>query len=161
MTQLTHLDAQGQAMMVDVSAKAETVRYAVAQGSIRMNATAFEAIVAGKVKKGDVLAVARVAGIMAAKHTSAMIPLCHPLMLSQARIEFTLDEQEHTIEAEATTKITGKTGVEMEALCAVSTALLTIYDMAKALDRTMVIGDICLLEKAGGKSGHFQREVAS
>lgn len=159
MTQLTHLDAQGQAMMVDVSGKAETVRYAVARGRIHMNATAFEAIVAGKVKKGDVLAVARVAGIMAAKRTSAMIPLCHPLMLSQARVAFRFDEQEHSIEAEATTKTTGKTGVEMEALCAVSTALLTIYDMAKALDRAMVIGDICLHEKAGGKSGHFQREV--
>ncbi len=139
--------------MVDVSAKAETARTAAAEGRITMSAEVLAAIRNGTAKKGDVLAVARVAGIMAAKRTSDLIPLCHPVALTSATVDFTLDD--HSITATATTRTTGPTGVEMEALTAVSVALLTLYDMAKALDRTMMIGGIRLLTKTGGKSGDF------
>ena len=154
MSGLTHLDEDGAARMVDVSAKAETVREAVATGRIDMSAQAAAAIAQGLVKKGDVLAVARVAGIMAAKKTADLIPLCHPLALSSVTVDFDLDEGGVT--ARATARLTGQTGVEMEALTAVSVALLTVYDMAKALDKAMTIGGIRLLSKRGGKSGDWQ-----
>ncbi|MET3436924.1 cyclic pyranopterin monophosphate synthase MoaC [Sphingomonas sp. 1185] len=153
MTGLTHLDETGSARMVDVGAKAVTSRQAVAQGRITMSAEAAAAIAAGSVQKGDVLAVARVAGIMAAKKTSDLIPLCHPLPLSKVEIELTLDAEGVT--ATATAATAGQTGVEMEALAAVSVTLLTVYDMAKALDKRMTIGDIRLFSKTGGKSGDW------
>ncbi|MDR6147065.1 cyclic pyranopterin phosphate synthase [Sphingomonas sp. SORGH_AS870] len=153
MTGLTHLDETGSARMVDVGAKSVTARQAVAQGRITMSAEAAAAIAAGSVQKGDVLAVARVAGIMAAKKTSDLIPLCHPLPLSKVEIELTLDAEGVT--ATATAATAGQTGVEMEALAAVSVTLLTVYDMAKALDKHMTIGDIRLLSKTGGKSGDW------
>jgi cyclic pyranopterin monophosphate synthase len=156
MSGLTHLGDDGAARMVDVSAKAVTAREAVATGRITMSADAAAAIRAGAVKKGDVLAVARVAGIMAAKQTSSLVPLCHPLPLSA--VEIALDLDETGVTATATARTTGQTGVEMEALTAVSVALLTVYDMAKALDRAMVIGDIRLLAKSGGKSGDWRAE---
>jgi len=153
MTGLTHLDETGSARMVDVGAKSVTARQAVAQGRITMSAEAAAAIAAGSVQKGDVLAVARVAGILAAKKTSDLIPLCHPLPLSKVEIELTLDAEGVT--ATATAATAGQTGVEMEALAAVSVTLLTVYDMAKALDKRMTIGDIRLLSKTGGKSGDW------
>ncbi|MDQ1156673.1 cyclic pyranopterin phosphate synthase [Sphingomonas sp. SORGH_AS 950] len=153
MTGLTHLDETGSARMVDVGGKSVTARQAVAQGRITMSAEAAAAIAAGSVQKGDVLAVARVAGIMAAKKTSDLIPLCHPLPLSKVEIELTLDAEGVT--ATATAATAGQTGVEMEALAAVSVTLLTVYDMAKALDKRMTIGDIRLLSKTGGKSGDW------
>jgi cyclic pyranopterin phosphate synthase len=153
MSGLTHLDEEGSARMVDVGAKAVTARQAVAQGRITMSHEAAAAIRAGSVQKGDVLAVARVAGIMAAKKTSDLIPLCHPLPLSKVEIDLALDEAGVT--ATATAATTGQTGVEMEALTAVSVTLLTVYDMAKALDKRMVIGDIRLIAKTGGKSGDW------
>lgn len=153
---LTHFDESGNAAMVDVTDKAETQRTAVAKGSIRMSEAAFDAIQQGTVEKGDVLGVARVAGIMAAKRTSELIPLCHPLMLTSVKLDFTLHPETLTVDAVCTAKLAGKTGVEMEALTGVSVALLTIYDMCKALDKGMVISDIRLLEKSGGKSGSFQ-----
>lgn len=152
---LTHLDADGSAHMVDVGGKAATRRLAIATGRITMSAEALAAIRDGLVKKGDVLAVARVAGIMAAKRTSDLIPLCHPLPLTKASIDFTFEESAIRVSATAATE--GKTGVEMEALTAASTALLTIYDMAKAIDKAMVIEGVCLLEKQGGKSGDWLR----
>ncbi len=152
---LTHLDADGSAHMVDVGGKAVTQRVATATGRITMSPEARAAIRDGLVKKGDVLAVARVAGIMAAKRTSDLIPLCHPLPLTRASIEFAFEET--AIRVHATAATDGKTGVEMEALTAASTALLTIYDMAKAIDKTMVIEGICVLEKHGGKSGDWVR----
>lgn len=151
MTGLTHLDEQGAARMVDVSAKADTLREAVAEGRIDMSPQALAAIRDGTAKKGDVLAIARVAGIMAAKKTSELIPLCHPLSLSSVTLDFELGET--TIIATATARVTGPTGVEMEALTAVSVALLTLYDMAKAMDRGMRIEGIRLRTKTGGKSG--------
>ena len=151
MADLTHLGADGAAHMVDVSAKADTAREAVAEGRITMSAEALEAVRAGNIKKGDVLGTARIAGIMAAKKTSELIPLCHPLMLSKIAIAFEFED--HGIRAEARVRLNGPTGVEMEALTAVSVALLTLYDMAKALDKSMVISDIRLLSKTGGKSG--------
>ncbi|ASY45472.1 MAG: cyclic pyranopterin monophosphate synthase MoaC [Pseudomonadota bacterium] len=154
MTGLTHLDADGAARMVDVSAKAVTAREAVASGRIDMIADAAAAIAQGLVKKGDVLAVARVAGIMAAKRTADLIPLCHPIALSSVNIDFDLDESGVTVTATARTA--GQTGVEMEALTAASVALLTIYDMAKALDKGMVIGQVRLIAKSGGKSGDWR-----
>ena len=157
MSRLTHLDEDGAAHMVDVSAKATTARQAVASGRITMSAEAREAIAQGLVKKGDVLAVARVAGIMGAKKTSDLIPLCHPLPLSSVNIDLQMDKA--GVVATATAKTAGQTGVEMEALTAVSTALLTIYDMAKALDKSMIISDIHLLEKTGGKSGDWKRDA--
>ncbi|MCW1381689.1 cyclic pyranopterin monophosphate synthase MoaC [Novosphingobium sp. KCTC 2891] len=154
MTALTHLDAQGHARMVDVGAKPATQRVAVARGHIRMSAQARDAIRDGTAPKGDVLAAARIAGIMAAKKTGELIPLCHPLALDAVAVEFTLTET--GVEATATASLTAKTGVEMEAMTAVSVALLTIYDMAKAVDKAMVIDAIRLIEKRGGKSGDWK-----
>lgn len=154
MTGLTHLDADGAARMVDVSAKAVTAREAIASGRIDMIADAAAAIAQGLVKKGDVLAVARVAGIMAAKHTADLIPLCHPIALSAVNIDFDLDES--GVNVTATARTAGQTGVEMEALTAASVALLTIYDMAKALDKGMIIGNVRLIAKSGGKSGEWR-----
>ncbi|MDP4873315.1 MAG: cyclic pyranopterin monophosphate synthase MoaC [Sphingorhabdus sp.] len=153
MADLTHLGVDGAAHMVDVSAKADTAREAVAEGRITMSAEALEAVRAGNIKKGDVLGTARIAGIMAAKKTSELIPLCHPLMLSKIAIAFEFED--HGIRAEARVRLNGPTGVEMEALTAVSVALLTLYDMAKALDKSMVMSDIRLLSKTGGKSGNW------
>lgn len=154
MSGLTHLDADGAARMVDVSAKATTVREATATGRIRMNADAAGAIRSGAVKKGDVLAVARVAGIMAAKKTSELIPLCHPLAIEGVTLDLAVEED--GVVATGTVRISGPTGVEMEALTAVSVALLTVYDMAKALDRGMAIDGIRLLAKSGGRSGDWR-----
>jgi len=155
MTGLTHLDESGAARMVDVGAKSETQREAVATGRIVMSAEAAAAIRDGLVKKGDVLAVARVAGIMAAKKTSDLIPLCHPLALTKINLDLAPDETGVT--ATATVALTGRTGVEMEALTAVSVALLTVYDMAKALDKAMTIEGIHLASKTGGKSGNWTK----
>lgn len=154
MSGLTHLDAEGAAHMVDVGGKAVTAREAVATGRITMSGEALAAIRDGLVKKGDVLAVARVAGIMAAKRTSELVPLCHPLPLTRVSLDLTIEAGGVT--ATATCATDGKTGVEMEALTAVSVALLTVYDMAKALDRGMTIGGVRLLAKRGGKSGDWQ-----
>ena len=154
MTGLTHLNAEGAAHMVDVGAKAVTSRRAVATGFIAIAADALQAIREGSAKKGDVIAVARVAGIMAAKKTADLIPLCHPLPLTRVTLDLVLDDS--GITATALTATDGKTGVEMEALTAVSVALLTIYDMAKAMDRGMTISGIRLLEKTGGKSGDWR-----
>ncbi|WP_454279764.1 cyclic pyranopterin monophosphate synthase MoaC [Sphingomonas sp. Marseille-Q8236] len=153
MTGLTHLDDSGSARMVDVGAKSVTARQAVAKGRITMAPEAAAAIAAGSVQKGDVLAVARIAGIMAAKKTSDLIPLCHPLPLSKVEIDLVLEADGVT--ATATAATAGQTGVEMEALAAVSVTLLTVYDMAKALDKCMAIGDIRLVSKTGGKSGDW------
>ena len=153
MTGLTHIDEAGAARMVDVGGKAVTAREAVATGRITMSAEAAAAIGAGTAKKGDVLAVARVAGIMAAKRTSDLIPLCHPLPLTKVEIDLAVDATGVTATATASTE--GKTGVEMEALTAATVTLLTIYDMAKAIDKTMVLGDIRVLAKSGGKSGDW------
>jgi cyclic pyranopterin phosphate synthase len=152
---LTHFDAQGQAHMVDVGAKASTHRVAVAQGLIRMQATTLELVLAGTARKGDVLGVARLAGIMAAKKTSDLIPLCHPIALTRVAVEFEIEPEIVAVRCRATAECSGQTGVEMEALTAVNVALLTIYDMCKAADRGMVISDVKLLEKHGGKSGSF------
>lgn len=157
MTKLTHLDESGSAHMVDVSAKADTVREAVAEGYIQMSAQALNAIVEGSAKKGDVLATARIAGIMAAKKTSELIPLCHPLLLSKIAVDFAFESD--GIRTTARVRLTGQTGVEMEAMTAVSVALLTIYDMAKALDKAMTISNIRLLTKSGGKSGDWERPI--
>ena len=148
---LTHIDSDGTARMVDVGAKAETQRVAIASGRIAMSSQALEAIRAGNAPKGDVLGTARIAGIMAGKKTSELIPMCHPLAIDAINVDFGFEEG--AIRATATAAITGKTGVEMEAITAVSVALLTIYDMAKAFDKGMVIGEIRLIEKRGGKSG--------
>ncbi|WP_313534291.1 cyclic pyranopterin monophosphate synthase MoaC [Sphingomonas sp.] len=156
MSGLTHLDETGAAHMVDVGGKAVTAREAVARGRITMSGEAAAAIRDGSVKKGDVLATARIAGIMAAKKTSELIPLCHPLPLTRVAIDLDLDETGITATATAATE--GKTGVEMEALTAVSVTLLTLYDMAKALDKGMVLGNIRLLTKTGGKSGDWRAE---
>ena len=156
MSELTHFDDQGRAVMVDVGAKAETQRVAVATGSIRMQPDTLARIRAGDSKKGDVLGVARLAGIMAAKRTAELIPLCHPIPLTRVGIEFETDVPGNTIVCTATAETVGRTGVEMEALTSVSVALLTIYDMCKAMDRGMVIEHIRLLEKLGGKSGHWK-----
>lgn len=153
MSDLTHLDETGAARMVDVAGKAVTAREAVASGRITMSAEAAAAIRAGAVKKGDVLATARIAGIMAAKRTAELIPLCHPLPLTRVMVDLAPDETGVTVTATAATE--AQTGVEMEALTAVSTALLTLYDMAKALDKGMTIGEIRLLSKKGGKSGDW------
>jgi cyclic pyranopterin phosphate synthase len=155
MSKLTHLDEHGRARMVDVSEKAVTARQATARGRISMSGDTLAMIAEGRARKGDVLAAARIAGIMAAKKTHELIPLCHPLAITGLTIDFTPDEKSGAIEVEATVKIEGKTGVEMEALTAVSVACLTIYDMCKSADRAMHIGDIRLIEKSGGKSGHY------
>ena len=156
MTTLTHLDATGAAHMVDVGGKTETQRMARAGGVIRMSAEALAAIRAGDAPKGDVLGTARIAGIMAAKRTAELIPLCHPLALTSVEVAF--EYIEGGIEVSATASLSGKTGVEMEAMTAASVALLTVYDMAKALDKGMVIDGVRLLEKRGGKSGHWLAE---
>ncbi|HSG54511.1 MAG TPA: cyclic pyranopterin monophosphate synthase MoaC [Paracoccaceae bacterium] len=155
---LTHFDAQGQAHMVDVSDKAVTSRVAVAEGWIRMARTTFDIIGEGRAKKGDVLGIARLAGIMGAKKTADLIPLCHPLPITKVAVELTLDPDLPGVRIEATVKTTGQTGVEMEALTAVSTAALTVYDMAKAVDKAMEIGGIRVILKDGGKSGRYQAE---
>ncbi len=152
---LTHLDESGAANMVDVGAKLETERVAVAEGFVKMRAETLALIKSGAAKKGDVIATARIAGIMAAKKTSELIPLCHPLMLTKVAVDIQFDETLPGLRVEAMAKLTGKTGVEMEALTAVSVTCLTIYDMAKAADKAMEIGPIRLLEKSGGKSGHY------
>jgi len=152
---LTHFDAQGQAHMVDVGSKAATHRIATAEGRIVMSPATLAIILAGSVKKGDVLGIARVAGIMAAKKTSDLIPLCHPLALTRVAIDFTAHEDSAAISCRASVETIGPTGVEMEALTAVQIALLTIYDMCKAVDRGMTINDVKVLEKHGGKSGSF------
>lgn len=152
---LNHFDSSGAAVMVDVTRKDDTVRTALARGVIRMGEAAFRAVRDGTAQKGDVLGVARVAGIMAAKRTSALIPLCHPLPLTRCAVDFALHEERLEVEASCTVRVTGKTGVEMEALTGVSVALLTIYDMCKALDKAMCIGEIRLIRKSGGKSGDF------
>ena len=154
-TNLTHFDAAGNAVMVDVSEKPVTARQAVARGIITMNAEAFAAVERGTVKKGDVLGVARIAGIMATKRTSELIPLCHPLPLTKVSVDFRLLPQRQAVEALCTVKTAGVTGVEMEALTGVQVTLLTIYDMCKAIDKHMVLTDIHLVEKTGGKSGDF------
>ena len=158
MSKLTHLDETGAASMVDVSTKAITEREATAEGCVVMEPGTLALIKAGNAKKGDVLGVARIAGIMAAKKTHELIPLCHPLMLSKISVELEPDDTLPGIQVRATAKLSGQTGVEMEALTAVSVACLTIYDMVKAADRTMRIEGIRLLEKRGGKSGHFRVE---
>lgn len=154
MTKLTHLDESGAARMVDVGGKAATARRAVAAGCIAMSAEALAAIRDGSGPKGDVLAAARIAGIMAAKRTGELIPLCHPLGLEAVSVDFAFEDG--AIRATATASLTGRTGVEMEAMVAVSVALLTIYDMAKAIDKAMVISEVRLLEKTGGKSGDWK-----
>ena len=159
MPRLTHLNARGEAAMVDVSAKPPTAREARAAGTVRMAATTLQAILQGGAPKGDVLAVARVAGIQAAKRTSELVPLCHPLSLAKVAIEFRA-AGEQALAIDARCKVTGRTGVEMEALTAVSVAALTIYDMCKALDRGMTIDDVRLVEKSGGASGSWRREPA-
>ncbi len=157
---LTHIDASGEANMVDVGDKAETVRIAVAEGFIRMAPATLDLILKGDAKKGDVIGTARLAGIMAAKQTSSLIPLCHPLMLTKVAVEIREDRTLPGLRVEAMAKLTGRTGVEMEALTAVSVACLTIYDMAKAADREMEISGIRLLEKSGGRSGDYKRANA-
>ena len=156
---LSHVDAEGKARMVDVGDKPVTDREAVARGQITMNAAALKAIRSGAVKKGDPLQAARLAGIMAAKQTSALIPLCHPLPLTHVSVELTPTRSGYRIESRVRTS--AQTGVEMEALAAVSVAALTIYDMVKAVDKGMVIDDICLVEKRGGRSGHYKRSQAA
>jgi len=154
---LTHVGTDGDAKMVDVTGKAETDRVARAGGSIRMKTETLASIIGNSVAKGDVLSVAKVAGIMAAKRTAELIPLCHPLLLGEIKVVLIPDRALPGIRCEATVRTKGQTGVEMEAITAVAVALITVYDMAKAIDKDMQINDICLLEKAGGRSGHWQR----
>ena len=158
---LSHVDASGAARMVDVGAKAITARSARAGGSIRMHPDALAAVRANAVRKGDVLGVARIAGIMAAKRTADLIPLCHPLPLAGVEVALTLDDALPGVRVEATVRTEARTGVEMEALTAATVALLTVYDMVKALDAAMLIGDICLLEKRGGRNGEYHRVLPS
>ena len=153
----THFDGDGNARMVDVSGKSESVRVALAAGTISMSSSAYALVRSGSMAKGDVLGVARLAGIMAAKKVDELIPLTHPLMITKVNVDFVFHDVDYSIEIQATVGICGKTGVEMEALTAVSMAALTIYDMCKAVDKTMVINDIRLLRKTGGKSGIFVR----
>ena len=154
---LTHFNQKGEAVMVDVSGKEVTERVAVAEGSIKVSQEVYKQIEAGGMKKGDVLGVARIAGIMAAKKTGELIPLCHPLMLTSIEIDFEMDPEDCLITAFCTCRLSGKTGVEMEALTGVSITLLTIYDMCKALDKSMEIRQVHLKEKSGGKSGDYKR----
>ena len=155
MGELTHFDKDGNAVMVDVSGKDVTERVATAQGRVRMQPETLARIIDGAIKKGDVLGVARLAGIMAAKRTHDLIPLCHPLALSAVTVDLTADRATSSVDITATVKVTGRTGVEMEALTAVSVAALTVYDMCKAIDRAMTLSDIRLVHKSGGKSGTF------
>jgi cyclic pyranopterin monophosphate synthase len=159
MSELTHLNAQGHAHMVDVGAKAHSQRSATAEARVLMQPATFQLIVEGKHKKGDVFAVARIAGIQAAKKCSDLIPLCHPLFLTSIKVELTPEPATHSVLIQATCALQGQTGVEMEALTAVSVAALTLYDMCKAVDKGMVISHIQLLDKQGGKSGHWQRQA--
>ncbi|WP_137700359.1 cyclic pyranopterin monophosphate synthase MoaC [Marimonas lutisalis] len=156
MAELTHFDAKGDAHMVDVSDKPDTTRVATARGAVRMAKETFDLISEGRAKKGDVLSVARLAGIMGAKKTPDLIPLCHPLPVTKVSVDLTLDPDLPGVQIEATVKTTGKTGVEMEALTAVSTAALTVYDMVKAADKGMVISDVRVVLKDGGKSGRYE-----
>ena len=155
---LTHINEQGRAKMVDVSSKEETLREAVAYGCVYMKRETLQRIKEGTIKKGDVLSVAQVAGIMASKKTSDIIPMCHPIMISGCDINFNLNFDENKVEITSTVKTTGQTGVEMEALTAVAAAGLTIYDMCKAIDREMIVSNIMLMKKSGGKSGTFERK---
>jgi cyclic pyranopterin phosphate synthase len=161
MTKLTHFDKTGRAKMVDVSKKKETLREAVVRGSVFMNPKTFKSIMSGNIAKGDVLAVAKVAGIMAAKRTSEIIPMCHPLNLSHVEVNFLPDEKQSRIEVEAKVRIKAQTGVEMEGFVAVAAAGLTIYDMCKAIDRGMVFSNIHLVKKTGGKSGTYEAGAKS
>ncbi len=161
MSRLTHFNRAGEAHMVDVGDKAETRRVAVAEGRIVMAAETLRLITAGEHRKGDVLGVARVAGIMAAKKTADLIPLCHPLSLSKVEVDLTVLSEDSAVSCRATVETVSRTGVEMEALTAVQVALLTVYDMCKAVDRGMILTDIRLLEKSGGKSGTWQREPSA
>ncbi len=154
---LSHFDQAGQAWMVDVTGKQDSVRLATAAGSVTMSETAYQLVKAGRAGKGDVLGLARVAGIMAAKKVGDLIPLCHPLNLGKVTVDFTLNDKACRVEIEATAALVGKTGVEMEALTAVSVAALTVYDMCKAVDKGITINNIRLLEKSGGKSGPYHR----
>ena len=156
----THFDEFGNAMMADVSNKAITERRAVAVGKITMSRECFNAVKSGTVKKGDVLGTARLAGIMGAKQTANLIPLCHILSIEQASIDFSFDDHEHSVTAECNIKVTDKTGAEMEALTGVAIALLTVYDMCKSIDKSMTIGEISLLSKQGGKSGDYRRGIS-
>ena len=157
MSDLSHVDGEGRARMVDVSGKDVTVRMARATGAIRMQRETLDAIQANTIAKGDVLGVARLAGIMAAKRTSELVPLCHPIPLSDIRVDITIDDALPGLRVEATAKTAAQTGVEMEAIIAVSVTLVTVYDMTKAVDKSMVIGEILLAEKLGGRSGHWSR----
>lgn len=161
MSELTHIDEEGRVRMVDVTEKKPSRRTAVAQAIVHMAAETFQRIVSGSVSKGNVLEAARIAGVMAAKKTADLIPMCHPLNLTHVQVDFFPDTAIHVIRIEATARIVDQTGIEMEALTAVSMAALTIYDMCKAIDKTMTITDICLLKKTGGKSGTFIRENAT
>ena len=156
MARLTHFDAEGKAAMVDISTKDETERVATARGSVIMQPATLKLVAAGNMKKGDVLAVARLAGIMAAKRTPDLIPLCHPLALSAVTVDLDCDTVRSAVNITATCKVAGRTGVEMEAMTAVAVAALTVYDMCKAIDRGMIIGAIRLLKKSGGKSGTYE-----
>ncbi len=155
---LSHFDESGKARMVDITDKSVTQRVAVARGSVMMQPETLKLIRMGNVEKGDVLGIARVAGVMAAKKTPELIPMCHPLSITSVAVDFSPDEKENCVNITATVKVAGQTGVEMEALAAVSVAALTIYDMCKAVDKEMVISGIMLMEKQGGKSGPFQRK---
>jgi len=157
MSKLTHFNQAGEAHMVDIADKASTARQAIAAGRIVMQAETLDLIQQGKHKKGDVLGVARIAGIMATKRTADLVPMCHPLALTHVAVDFDVDADANAIECTVTAETTGQTGVEMEALTGVQVSLLTIYDMCKAVDRGMVISDVRLLEKSGGKSGHWKR----
>ena len=159
MTQLTHLNKKGEARMVDISTKALTHRQAIARSFITMSQTALDLIVSGKHKKGDVLATARIAGIMAAKQTAHLIPMCHPLLLSSIVVDLNIDLKNSGIEIITTCQLTGQTGVEMEALVSASITALTLYDMCKAVDKNMVITQTQLMSKSGGKSGEFKHEI--
>lgn len=154
--ELTHINKEGEALMVDVSHKDETKRIAIASGSISMNKESYMMIKNQSAKKGDVLAIARVAGIMAAKQTSSLIPLCHPLYITKASVDFSFNDEKYIVESIVSISCVGKTGIEMEALTGASVSLLTIYDMLKAVDRTMVISNIKVIKKDGGKSGYYE-----
>jgi cyclic pyranopterin monophosphate synthase len=158
MSDFTHIDESGRARMVDVSAKGDTVRVATARGRVLMDPKTFELVRNGGMAKGDVLGIAQVAGVMGAKRTPEVIPLCHPLPITGVDLAFELNERDSAVEISATVRVTGKTGVEMEALTAVSIAALTVYDMCKAVDKDMIIDGVRLMEKTGGKSGHYLRE---
>lgn len=161
MNQLTHIDDNGRVRMVDVTEKKATARSAVAQAMVYMKAETFQRIADGTVSKGNVLETARIAGVMAAKKTADLIPMCHPLNLTHVQVDFFPDPSSQSIRIEGTARIVDQTGIEMEALTAVSVAALTLYDMCKAIDKSMTITDICLLKKTGGKSGPFSRENAT